>query len=549
MEVLKPYFVIADSGDSYRVSSSQEKRGIRGFVPKEKAAEWNTREGLHFVEITFEQDTRELLEAWGSEEQIRKYAQRFGEAGLDQSDVGPTFKEGLQTRAAGRRILPYPLLETKTIPGPGSTTRQIHHVLIPTNVTRAVTDLTIEEAREVAGALTICVVFDASRSMKLYGKTFANNFVKTLEQTLEKYGAETRIAVGFILYRRPKDSINRFELVHPMPAKAAVTWLKRRVKRIFGSDDPEEPVLDAVALARLNFPWNSGSAIRGASRLAIVVAHEDAKPKTGGFNKVEPGLTAKKVAQLLKDFRISVYALQAGNKDHGNLVDVLTTLAKETGGEFFPAAVRYELVRKDFSAALGEILRTSVRDGIEAADKLEFPPPEGRGTVIALDILDKDTRERLEDAASEFNVSDGGLVITDAWVFDAPELYRKKILIEKELLQKLVNFFSSITDVALSGQRLRSSTAQLLEALIGEKFEENVELQELLEKRLGIHFRTNFLDFELEYLEGLESDSVELMFLRERIESATGALADFLEMNARHFNKEPRIWMPVNYLP
>lgn len=550
MEPLKPYFVIDDVGDSYHVSSHQEDVGFSGYVLKTDVVEWNTREGLHFVESTFEQDVRSVLEAWKSEDAIRRYSLKYGEMNLeqlDQSDIGPTYGEELQTRAAGRRILPYPLLETKTIPGSGGIFRRIHHVLIPANVTRAVTDLTIEGAREVAGAVTICVVFDASRSMRLYAKTF----VKTLELTLGNYDPRMRIAVGFILFRNPGGRISqRFELVHPMPVRDAVDWLDLRVRRLFGGDDSLEPVLDAVALAHTSFPWNSGSAIRGARRLVILVAHDDARLETVGFGTTVPkGLNAVEVAGLLG---IPVYAMQAGRRDGGSLVDVLLDLATKTGGEFYPAPNRPEETRRVFSTDLAAILDRSVIEGIAAAGQLEpelFDSRHEGGTVIALDVLDQSTRERLEAAAFEFNISEGGLVVTDAWVFDAPELYREKILIEKEVLQKLVNFFSGLTDFTLSGPKLRDSTAQLLRALIGENLEEGAELQELLEKRLGIHFRTNFLDFELEYLEALREDSVELELLRERIESSTNALADFLVMNARHFNKEPRIWMPVNYLP
>ena len=68
-----------------------------------------------------------------------------------------------------------------------------------------------------------------------------------------------------------------------------------------------------------------------------------------------------------------------------------------------------------------------------------------------------------------------------------------------------------------------------------------------MEKRYDIHFTTSLLSFDLEHLETLSP--AEQSLLQDRIRESTRALADFLDMNTRHFNKEARIWMPVSYLP
>ena len=542
LEFLKPYFVLDDAGDRYQVSSLQEEGGIKGFVAKQESAEWNTREGLHFVLSAFQQRERAAVEAWGSEAEIRQYALT-----LDGKTHGPTFREELQTQVANRDIVPYPLLETKEIEAFDGKTRLIHHVLIPATVPGSVeTDLTIQQAQEVAGAVTICVVFDASRSMKRY----ANYFVDTVEGMLDRFSSETRIAVGFILFRDPgRADDRRFESVQPMPVDEALGWLRNRVKDTFGGDDPTEPVLDAMTLAQVSFLWNGGTAIRGASRMAILVANRDAKLETAGLtNHVPAGLDAIEVGSRLLDANIPVFALQAGNEDRGNLAEVLRTLATETGGEFYRSAIRREEIRQEFSTRLASILDSSIRRGVQAAADVErYVAPREDGTVIALDVIDEDMKKRLEAAASKFHIADGGLVATDAWIFEAPDLYREKILIERKLLNSLVRFFNNMTDSTLSARALRESTARLLEAMIGENLEDRVEVQELLEKRYDIHFTTSLLSFDLEHLETLSP--AEQSLLQDRIRESTRALADFLDMNTRHFNKEARIWMPVSYLP
>ena len=167
--------------------------------------------------------------------------------------------------------------------------------------------------------------------------------------------------------------------------------------------------------------------------------------------------------------------------------------------------------------------------------------------MIALTVFDEDIRDRLKDAAQEFHITDGGLAITKAWVFEEPDLYREEILIEKDTLEWLVRFFNNLTDSNLGTTSMRKSTAHLLEALTGESLDEGVEVQELLEMRLGIHFTTSILSFELDRLSTLSSEKQDL--LQDNIRTAAGTLADFLDRNIKRFNKEPRIWMPVEYLP
>ncbi len=107
----------------------------------------------------------------------------------------------------------------------------------------------------------------------------------------------------------------------------------------------------------------------------------------------------------------------------------------------------------------------------------------------------------------------------------------------------MVRFFNLMTDSTLDVASRQESTAYLLTALLGEKAMEGSELQELLEKRLGVHFTSNLLSFQSERLTTLDRGE------RKLLRDATRGLGEFLDMNARRFNEEPRIWMPVSYLP
>lgn len=545
MEPLKPYFVLEDAGNSFQVASSQEDESSQGFVAKAEVESWNTREGLHFVDRTFNQNRRRTVTAWKTRDRI----QDFFETG-DGKAFGPTFKEQGQTRIGNYGIIPYPLLDTLKLEKADGSTRKIHQVLVPAVVagTAETPGMDPDQVKAVAGAVTFCVVFDATASMDKY----ARNFADTIDDMLANIKVDNRLAsAGFVLFRDLKDA-DPFEIVHPMPLKEATGWLKNRAKSMVGGDKPEEPVLDAVSLAQKSFLWNGGTAVRGAKRIAIVVANDDAHNETIGLSAdITKGESADAVAGnlLRSSIPIPVFALQAGNKDGGNLINVLQTLAETTGGEFYPAASNPKEISSDFSRRLENLVSASIDEGNQAFQRIasNVQNRQGGGTVIALNVLDTALRKRLEDAATEFNISEGGLLVETAWVFEDPTLYREKILIEKELLEDLVRFFNVMTDSTLDTSSLKESTANLLEALTGEKVPPGEEVQELLELRLGVHFTTNLLSFELDQLAALGSE--ERGLLQDNIRDAAGALADFLDMNTSRFNTEPRIWMPVSYLP
>jgi hypothetical protein len=554
MEPLKPYFVLEDTGGYYRISTSQRESNVRLYVAKKEVAVWPTREGLRFIRSTFEQDRRAPVTAWSSEERIREYA-RTG----DSKTYGPTFREEAQTRISEDQqgsLVPYPLLETKQIEIDGKQ-QPIHRVLIPAIVAVEV-GMPSRQIQDVVGAVTFCVVFDATASMRDHAREFAS----TVESMLNETGVDTaRATAGFVLFRDLKDDkpFETFERFQPMQLKQATKWLRGKMKDMTGGEDPAEPVLDAVMLAQRSFLWDTPPAIGGARRIMIVVANNDAKTRTMGLTRsIEEGLDATEVARTLLRSGTSVFALQAGKEeDGGHLIEVLSTLAKRTGGEFYGSDLRSNEIKADFSRNLRKFLREPIEAGSQKAESLAsgVASLSGDRTLVPLDILDDETHDRLKKAAAEkYHVSTIGLVITEAWVFGKQEgdyreqeLYREEILVEKDLLRGLIRFFDGLLGSSLDTKNMRESMAVLLEALIGEKPPEDAALQDLLEKRLGVHFSTNLLDFNLDRL--VKMDSVKKSLLQEKIRTSNVALAGFYDENLKRFESEPRIWMPVSLLP
>ena len=370
---------------------------------------------------------------------------------------------------------------------------------------------------------------------------------------LNDFDVETELAAaGFVLFRDLDAKDQRFEIANPMPLAEATKWLRRRSRSMIGGDDPAEPVLDAVTLAQKRFHWNGGTATRNAKRVVLLVANKDAKPETVGLTSdVTVGLDASEVASRLRRSRIpiSVFSLQAGADARANLVAVLSTLARETGGEFYDSERGSDSISSDFSLKLERLLtermdeRSSEREGVREGIKRR----EGGGTIIVLGVLDEDTKQRLQAAAAEFKISAGGLLVRKAWLFEDPGLYREEVLVEKDLLETLVRHFNDMADSAFDSKQLQDSTAKLLEALTGENVATDVEVQELIEKRLGLHFTTNFLSYELDQLSTLGPE--ERLALEEKIRNATSAIAGFIERNARRFDRQHRLWMPLSLLP
>ena len=174
--------------------------------------------------------------------------------------------------------------------------------------------------------------------------------------------------------------------------------------------------------------------------------------------------------------------------------------------------------------------------------------PGDRGfSVLPLKTLDNELISRLQEAAREFDITEGGLVVREGWMFEQGDLYQERVLMEKGTLEQLITFFSLLADSSISCDDLRNGVRENLKAMLGEEIDDRAEVQELIEKKLGVHFRTTLMSFSLEYLCALSPR--ERLQLQGRIGEAGGKLSNFLEVATAEFNKTPRVWMKLSYLP
>ena len=157
-----------------------------------------------------------------------------------------------------------------------------------------------------------------------------------------------------------------------------------------------------------------------------------------------------------------------------------------------------------------------------------------------MDVLDEAVKKRLEATASEFEMTEGGLILQKAWVLEDPTLYHEKILIEQNLLESLVMLLFKMSDSTLDSSALVDGTTKALEALVDKRLSEGVNVQSILEKRLGIRFTTDLLSLELSQLDALVPEK------RAQLREVADMLDDVLK---DRFAEKPRIWLPVAYFP
>lgn len=232
---------------------------------------------------------------------------------------------------------------------PTATLTILANDLIPAKVVGA--DLRPGATSNVTSAVTFCVVFEATTKMAEYAKVFTD----TIDEVLAELNIDTGLAAaGFVLMQDVAK--NPFEITHLMPLDKATDWLRHRALTMSDDGDQEEPILDAMVLAQNRFPWNDG-----AERIAIVVASNDAKSMTvASVDELTAGLTATDIARQLFEADISVLALQAGSQHHRILIKILSTLATETGGEFYRAPIGSIDGLKRFSTDLTRILNRNI---------------------------------------------------------------------------------------------------------------------------------------------------------------------------------------------
>ncbi|MBI4651420.1 VWA domain-containing protein [Candidatus Desantisbacteria bacterium] len=555
VEIMMPYFVVEDSGDYYKIANL-EHPNRHAYVKKTLVMEWNTREGIHFQPSPSASGERTEIKVWDANS-IKEYA-RTG----DMKTYPPIFMEDLGiSKALPKKLLAFPVVDKKALEtnkeSGNEIYKKIYKVYIPTYVpeTKIRIQTTSNQLENVLNKVTFCVVFDATGSMSKYGTKMAET-IEELLKTIELSPKNTKI--GFVFFRDKWDK-EQIKIVNPVSMEKGIEILREEStpKKMIGGGDAAEPILDALILATKEFKWEvSADSSGGEKKIIIAVLNDDAKTETIGLTKsVEKEQTSEEVVSLLINKDITVFSLQAEKKDGGSLVKILSELANGTGGEFYPSEEDSDSQgRKNFSKKIKELMRKTVYDTETEVTNIikEMVPSEHGYSIIPLKTLNTEVLSRLQGAAIKYSIENGGFLIREGWMFEKEELYHEKILVEKDFLEDLVRLFNHIEALSknyedLTNEELRDAVTENLKSILGEDIPTDIEIQELIEKRMGIHFNTNLLTYSMESL--LNLPRFERVEIARQIKRAERKITNFLEAAARDFRENKQVWMELSYLP
>jgi len=248
---------------------------------------------------------------------------------------------------------------------------------------------------------------------------------------------------------------------------------------------------------------------------------------------------------------IQVISVQAGPNAGPQLVPVLTAIAESTGGTFVEWGAGGEERTQRVTAAVASQLtgaaKKNFEEGKKDLTKLEF---DYRGyATIPLAVLDGEKLNRLRASGVKFNIDPGkgGVLIREGFILENNDLLEPQISIEKRTLDSLVTLFSALGVAGVDVNAMKESASRALAAIAGEDYDPKESIELTIKKRLGIQFRTKLLDFNLEYLAGMNQN--ERLAMTKRIQDAGNLLSQYLEANLEAFDKSPAVWMPVSQLP
>ena len=188
--------------------------------------------------------------------------------------------------------------------------------------------------------------------------------------------------------------------------------------------------------------------------------------------------------------------------------------------------------------------RETYQEGKKDLSKLQF---DYRGyATIPLAILDDEKLNRLRTAGIKFNVDPGkgGVLIREAFILENNDVLEPQIQIEKRSLERLIALFSALGAADGDIDAIKRSVSR---ALAGGGYDPKESIAVTVKRRLGIEFRTKLLDFNLEFLAGLNRD--ERLALTRRIQTASRRLMLFFDANLEALDRAPAVWMPVAQLP
>ena len=550
LELLQPYFVICEDSDHYKITDLQAdtvdeaESGNVGYVSIDQVYSWTTREALSFSEIAFLEDRQEIV-AWDDEGVLDKFMET-GNAKLH----APAFKENLEaTRMRERSTRPYPVLGSEEKLLRKKAKKRVYNVLLPAAITPAarieMDDDDVAAVEKTLKSASILVVFDATASMG----PFATETAKAIAGAVSSLEPEVRdnSEMGFLFYRDEGDA-EKLVPVPKMPLSDAANALGKAAEFMSGGGDPAEPILDAIYYAANIYNWD-----QAGKRIIVAVLNDDAKANTIGTldeeGRVPAGLDAVSISRDLFEKNIPVLAVQAGPNGGANLMPVLQTLADETGGEVLGWGAG--LSPRDVSGSLVSLMTTAageaVAKGGNALEKMSFDLA-GHAS-IPLEVLDGEMLERLRAAGVDFNIDpgNGGVLVRNGFVLENNDLLSPEIQIDKETLINLINLYSVLATVGVDEEAMLQSISEAIAAIAGEDYDPEEPIEAIIEKRLGIQFRSDLLNFDLNFLPAMVP--AERLAYTKRIQEAANILTQYLEANQTEFDEQIAVWMPIDVLP
>lgn len=552
MGLLQPYFVMCESGDYYKVTDipastiDEAESGTVGYVPKEQVYSWPTREALSFSEIAFLEERTEIV-AWNDESVLDKY--------METTNIAlypPAFKENLEaTLGRERSTRPYPVLGSEEKLFRRKAPKRVYDVLLPAAIKP--TDTIVVEKEDVGAvedaltSATILVVFDATASME----AFALDAAKSISSAIGSLPRDVQegSTMGFLFYRDDGDAEKLVE-VPPLPLSDAAAALEKAAGFMKGGGDAQEPILDALYYASEIYDWS-----QAGRKIIIGVLNDDAKPVTTGKlddkGRVPANLDAFEIGAGLRSANLPTITVQAGPGAGENLLTVLSTIADQSGDGAF---VGYDAAGGAGAKVAEQMVNLMTKKAGEAIDKggnalgeLEY---DLRGyATIPLETLDGEMLERLRAAGVNFNIDrgEGGVLVQQGYILENDTLLAPEIQIEKETLINLINLYSVLAITGVDEESMLESISEAIAAIAGENYDPNETIEEIVQKKLGIEFRSDLLNFDINYLPALVP--AERLAIAKRIQDAATVLGQYLEANLVEFDSQPAVWMPIDVLP
>jgi hypothetical protein len=525
-------------------------KGKVGYVAKSQVHLWTTREALVFTPLIRSKDRPEIA-AWDDRGVFDEFM-----ASADSSANPPAFRETISSGLRSERSYrPYPVIGTTMQRFAGSVDKHTYRVLAPVNMPRLET---LAHPGEVGAKVnfgistfsnTFVFAFDATASNGPLAEKIAKS-VRTGLEALPK-DVQDNTKIGFVFFRDKEDTEKIAITPEPMTVSSAMYLLQEVATRgVSGGGDVADPVLDAVYVAGLLFPWPEGS-VHG-KRVVVAVLTGAAKAMTEGAidDRVPAGLDASAIGARFRDEGIPVIAVQAGEDfEGGQHVKVLSTLANATNGDFIAwESDESPPLDRIIAAIASSLTRTLPAPAVPKEKPTAIAPP-----TIPLEIVDGAKVGRLRTDGLKFNidVQQGGDLVREAFMMDTEGvLFRRNVEVEKSTLQKLVRLLSAIAGVgapAIDSQDWKRSVHEAMAAIAGETFDPKEPIGTLVSKRLGINFNTPMLEFDLDFL--IAMTPAERDLLLKQIRKETEGLNKFMADNQDALNSQPAVWMDAELLP